>query len=208
MTTVRISTHPLLRHHLSRLRHRETPPSAFRERVYEISQVLFYEATHDIALRQVTVPTPLVECRGEEVSETIGLIPVLRAGLGMATAMLDAYPEAQVWHVGLYRDEETLKPIEYYNKLPHPSGLDLALVLDPMLATGGSAIATIDILKKASARRIKFIGLIAAPEGLARLQTAHPDVDIHLASLDERLNDIGYILPGLGDAGDRQFGTA
>jgi uracil phosphoribosyltransferase len=126
----------------------------------------------------------------------------------MATAMLDAYPEAQVWHVGLYRDEETLKPIEYYNKLPHPSGLDLALVLDPMLATGGSAIATIDILKKASARRIKFIGLIAAPEGLARLQTAHPDVDIHLASLDERLNDIGYILPGLGDAGDRQFGTA
>jgi uracil phosphoribosyltransferase len=208
MAQVRVSTHPLLRHKLSRLRHRDTPPPAFRELVYEIAQVLFYEAASDIRLRTIRVPTPLMECSAEEVSETIGLVPVLRAGLGMAAAMLDAYPEAKVWHVGLYRDEETLKPIEYYNKLPNPSGLDLALVLDPMLATGGSAIATIDILKKATATRIKFIGLIAAPEGLQRLQQAHPDVDIHLASLDDRLNEIGYILPGLGDAGDRQFGTA
>jgi uracil phosphoribosyltransferase len=153
------------------------------------------------------VPTPLVDCQAEEVGDSVGLVPVLRAGLGMAAAMLDAYPDAKVWHVGLYRDEATLRPVEYYNKLPNPSGLDLALVLDPMLATGGSAIATIDILKKATATRIKFIGLIAAPEGLARLQAAHPDVDVHLASLDDHLNDIGYIVPGLGDAGDRQFGT-
>jgi uracil phosphoribosyltransferase len=207
MATVRVSTHPLLRHMLSRLRHRDTPPPLFRQLVSELAQCLFYEATLDVRLRTVTVPTPLVECRAEEVAESVGLVPVLRAGLGMADAMLDAYPDAKVWHVGLYRDEETLRPVEYYNKLPNPSGLDLALVLDPMLATGGSAIATIDILKKSGATRIKFVGLIAAPEGLAKLQAAHPDVDIHLASLDEKLNDIGYIVPGLGDAGDRQFGT-
>ena len=126
----------------------------------------------------------------------------------MASAMLDALPEAKVWHVGLYRDEETLKPIEYYNKLPNPSGLDWTFVLDPMLATGGSAIATIDILKSVAAKRISFVGLIAAPEGVARLQSAHPDVPIYLAAIDEKLNEIGYIVPGLGDAGDRQFGTA
>jgi uracil phosphoribosyltransferase len=208
MAVVSVSSHPLLRHKLARLRHRDTPPPAFRELVYEIAQVLFYEATRDVPLRTVTIPTPLCECKGEEIAASVGFVPVLRAGLGMASAMLDALPEAKVWHVGLYRDEETLRPVEYYNKLPNPSNLDWAFVLDPMLATGGSAIATIDILKNASAKRITFVGLIAAPEGVARLSAAHPDVPIHLAAIDEKLNDIGYIVPGLGDAGDRQFGTA
>ncbi|MFO0936965.1 MAG: uracil phosphoribosyltransferase [Gemmataceae bacterium] len=208
MADVSVSSHPLLRHKLARLRHRETSPPAFRELVYEITQVLFYESTREVPLRQVTVPTPLADCPGEEIAASIGLVPVLRAGLGMASAMLDALPEAQVWHVGLYRDEQTLLPVEYYNKLPNPSGLDWAFVLDPMLATGGSAIATIDILKRVKAKRIVFLGLIAAPEGVAKLSTAHPDVPIYLAAIDVKLNEVGYIVPGLGDAGDRQFGTA
>ena len=208
MADVSVSTHPLLRHKLARLRHRETPPPIFRELVYEITQVLFYEATREVPLRGITVSTPIRDCPGEEIDASIGLVPVLRAGLGMASAMLDALPEAKVWHVGLYRDEQTLRPVEYYNKLPNPSGLDWAFVLDPMLATGGSAIATIDILKSVAAKRISFIGLIAAPEGVARLQAAHPDVSIYLAAIDEKLNELGYIVPGLGDAGDRQFGTA
>jgi uracil phosphoribosyltransferase len=137
----------------------------------------------------------------------VGLVPVLRAGLGMAEAMLDALPEAAVWHLGLYRDHATLKPVTYYNKLPNKPDMDVALVLDPMLATGGSAIAAIDILKKVGTPRIIFAGLIAAPEGVAALQTAHPDVPVFLAALDSHLNEVGYIVPGLGDAGDRQFGT-
>jgi uracil phosphoribosyltransferase len=207
MAAVSVSTHPLLRHKLARLRHRETSPPAFRELVYEISQVLLYEATRELPLRDVMIPTPLTDCKGEEIDAKVGLVPVLRAGLGMAAAMLDAMPEATVWHVGLYRDEETLRPVEYYNKLPNPSGLDFAIVLDPMLATGGSAIATIDILKSVNARSIVFVGLIAAPEGVSRLTAAHPDVPIYLAAIDERLNEHGYIVPGLPDAGDRQFGT-
>ena len=141
------------------------------------------------------------------IAEKIGFVPVLRAGLGMADAMLEALPEASVWHLGLYRDHATLKPVTYYNKLPAKPDMDVAIVLDPMLATGGSAIAAIDILKKAGTTRIKFAGLIAAPEGVAALQQAHPEVPIHLAALDSHLNEVGYIVPGLGDAGDRQFGT-
>jgi uracil phosphoribosyltransferase len=137
----------------------------------------------------------------------VGLVPVLRAGLGMADAMLQALPEASVWHLGLYRDHATLKPVTYYNKLPAKPDMDVALVLDPMLATGGSAIAAIDILKKAGTPRVKFVGLIAAPEGITALSAAHPDVPLYLAARDEKLNDIGYIVPGLGDAGDRQFAT-
>jgi uracil phosphoribosyltransferase len=148
------------------------------------------------------VPTT---CR--EIGEKIGLVPVLRAGLGMAEAMLQALPECSVWHLGLYRDHVTLKPVTYYNKLPAKPDIDLALVLDPMLATGGSAIAAIDILKNAGTVKVKFVGIIGAPEGRDALRAAHPDVPIHLAALDERLNEIGYIVPGLGDAGDRQFGT-
>jgi uracil phosphoribosyltransferase len=203
-----VSDHPLVIHKVGRLRHRDTPSPQFRELVYEISQVLFYEATRDLRTQQVIIPTPLSNAPGHEVAEKIGLVPVLRAGLGMANAMLDAYPEAAVWHLGLYRDHETLKPVTYYNKLPANHGLDLALVLDPMLATGGSAITAVEILKKAGVPRIKFIGLIAAPEGVAAMETAFPDIPLYLAALDERLNDIGYIVPGLGDAGDRQFGTA
>lgn len=203
-----VSSHPLLVHKLAKLRHRDTPPPVFRELVYEISQVLFYEATRDVSLREVAVPTPLVECVGQELAVKVGLVPVLRAGLGMANAMLDALPEAAVWHIGLYRDHATLKPVTYYNKLPPKPDMGLGLVLDPMLATGGSAIEAIRLLKLAGTPRVKFVGLIAAPEGVAALQAAHPDVAIYLAAVDSHLNELGYIVPGLGDAGDRQFGTA
>jgi uracil phosphoribosyltransferase len=144
---------------------------------------------------------------GQRLRTRIGLVPILRAGLGMVEGALEMIPTAQVWHIGLYRDERTLRPVTYYNKLPDESRVQLSLVLDPMLATGGSATATVDILKRWGSPRIKYLGLIAAPEGIKRLSTAHPDVDIHVASIDERLNEIGYIVPGLGDAGDRQFGT-
>ena len=139
--------------------------------------------------------------------ETIGVVPVLRAGLGMVDGVLELLPNVQVWHIGLYRNEETLQPVLYYNRLPKATSVSLCLILDPMLATGGSAVATIDMLKKAGVQRIKYVGLIAAPEGVAHLTNSHPDVPIHLAAMDERLNEIGYIVPGLGDAGDRQFGT-
>jgi len=205
---VSVSSHPLLRHKLAMLRNVATPPVAFRGLVYEIAQVLFYEATHDVPLQPTTVTTPLQACQGERLAIKVGFVPVLRAGLGMANAMLDALPEATVWHLGLYRDHTTLKPVTYYNKLPAKPDMDLAFVLDPMLATGGSAIEALRLLKNAGTPRLKFIGLIAAPEGVAALQEAHPDVPVHLAAIDERLNEMGYIVPGLGDAGDRQFGTA
>ncbi|MFO0805848.1 MAG: uracil phosphoribosyltransferase [Gemmataceae bacterium] len=204
---VHVSSHPLIQHKLVRLRDASTPPPEFRDLVAAISRGLFFEATADAALKPVSVTTPLTTTTCHAIAETIGLVPVLRAGLGMADAMLQALPEAAVWHLGLYRDHATLKPVTYYNKLPAQPGMSLALVLDPMLATGGSAIAAIDILKKAGVSRVKFVGLIAAPEGIAALSAAHPDVPIHLAACDEKLNDIGYIVPGLGDAGDRQFGT-
>lgn len=203
-----VSGHPLLVHKLAKLRNRDTPPPVFRELVYEISQVLFYEATKDVPLRPVTVQTPLTECTGQELAVKIGLVPVLRAGLGMADAMLGALPEAAVWHIGLYRDHATLKPVTYYNKLPPKPDMGLGLVLDPMLATGGSAIEAIRLLKLAGTPEVKFVGLIASPEGVAALQAAHPDVAIYLAAVDSHLNELGYIVPGLGDAGDRQFGTA
>ena len=205
---VAVSTHPLVLHKLSRLRSQETSSSQFRELVYEIAQVLFYEATRDLALRTVAVSTPLMVCTGQEVAVKVGLVPVLRAGLGMANAMLDAMPEASVWHIGLYRDHTTLKPVTYYNKLPPKPDMHLGIVLDPMLATGGSAIEAIRLLKLAGTPNVKFIGLIAAPEGVAALQDAHPDVPVSLAALDSHLHELGYIVPGLGDAGDRQFGTA
>lgn len=207
-TLVQVSSHPLIRHKLALLRDKATPPYIFRGLVYEIAQVLFYEATQDVPLANVKVSTPLVECDAEQLAIKVGIVPVLRAGLGMANAMLDALPEATVWHLGLYRDHATLKPVTYYNKLPAKPDMHLAFVLDPMLATGGSAIEAIRLLKNAGTPSVKFIGLIAAPEGVEALQQAHPDVPIHLAAVDEKLNDIGYIVPGLGDAGDRQFGTA
>ena len=208
MSTVHVSTHPLVRHMLARLRAVETKPPEFRDLVAAISRALVYEAMADVELRPVEVTTPLTTVTCHEFAPKIGLVPVLRAGLGMAEAMLQALPEAAVWHIGLYRDHTTLKPVTYYNKLPPKPDMGLAFVLDPMLATGGSAIEAINLLKKAGTPKVKFIGLIAAPEGVKALQDAHPEVPVVLAALDSHLNDIGYIVPGLGDAGDRQFGTA
>jgi uracil phosphoribosyltransferase len=205
---VHVSTHPLIRHKVARLRAADTKPPEFRELVAAISLGLLFDATRELRLEPATVRTPLAETACERIADRVGLVPVLRAGLGMANAMLEALPEAAVWHLGLYRDHATLKPVTYYNKLPPKPEMDVGIVLDPMLATGGSAIAAIDILKKAGTPRVIFAGLIAAPEGVKALQSAHPEVPIFLAALDSHLNDIGYIVPGLGDAGDRQFGTA
>jgi len=206
---VHVSKHPLVAHKLTRLRDRDTQPAEFRALVHDLSQLLFFEATADLPLSKTTVQTPLAECDASIISAGIGLIPILRAGLGMADAMLELLPTAVVWHLGLYRDHETLEPVTYYNKLPATSNLELGLVLDPMLATGGSAITSINILKKwGGCKRVKFIGLIAAPEGVKKLQETHPDVPIYLAAIDSHLSEIGYIVPGLGDAGDRQFGTS
>jgi uracil phosphoribosyltransferase len=202
------SSHPLVAHKLGKLRDVRTDPKRFRELIREIAALLAYEATHDLLVRPVPVTTPLAETVGMELVEKIGLVPILRAGLGMVEGVWDLMPPAEVWHIGLYRDERTLKPVEYYNKLPIEPTVSVCLVLDPMLATGGSAVATIDILKRWGVGKIKFVGLIGAPEGIANLQAHHPDVPIHLAAVDSHLNERGYIVPGLGDAGDRQFGTA
>jgi uracil phosphoribosyltransferase len=202
------SKHPLVQHKLTLLRNVETKPKKFRELIREVSMLLCYEATSDLGLKPITVETPMGTAVGKELVDKIGLIPVLRAGLGMVEGIWEMMPSAEVWHIGLYRDERTLKPVSYYNKLPTSPTVQVCLVLDPMLATGGSASATIDILKNWGAERIKFLGILAAPEGIQRLQVDHPDVHIHIATIDQKLNDIGYIVPGLGDAGDRQFGTA
>jgi uracil phosphoribosyltransferase len=201
------STHPLVAHKLAKLRDVATQPKKFRQLVREIAGLLTYEATADLLTTPKTVETPMGMADGVEITEKIGLIPILRAGLGMVEGMWELIPNAEVWHIGLYRDEHTLKPVEYYNKLPVAPTVDVCLVLDPMLATGGSAVATIDILKRWGAKRIKFVGILAAPEGIAALHGKHPDVPIHVGTVDSHLNDIGYIVPGLGDAGDRQFGT-
>jgi uracil phosphoribosyltransferase len=169
--------------------------------------VLFFEATADLKLQPTAIHTPLAAMTGQHLAEKVGLVPVLRAGLGMAEAMLEMLPEATVWHLGLYRDHRTLKPVTYYNKLPAQPDMDVAIVLDPMLATGGTTTVAIDILKQTNRHRVKFVGLLAAPEGINALQTAHPDVPVYLAAVDTHLNELGYIVPGLGDAGDRQFGT-
>ena len=202
-----VSRHPAVLHKLALLRERTTESKKFRELVREISWLLGYEALADARLRTVPVRTPLEETEGAQLADRIGLIPILRAGLGMVDAMLELMPTAEVWHLGLFRDERTLRPVEYYNKLPDSATVDLCLVLDPMLATGGSATAAIEVLKRWGARRIKLINVIAAPEGVRAVGAAHPDVPIHSAALDRQLNERGFILPGLGDAGDRQFGT-
>ena len=207
MSNVFASKHPLVAHKLSRLRDRNTDPKKFRELVREIAALLAYEATADLVTIPRPLETPLASITGVELQEKIGLVPILRAGLGMVEGLWELMASAEVWHIGLYRDERTLKPVEYYNKLPIEPTVSICLILDPMLATGGSAVATVDVLKRWGVRRIKFVGLIGAPEGIAFLQSRHPEVPIHLAAIDERLNEHGYILPGLGDAGDRQFGT-
>jgi uracil phosphoribosyltransferase len=202
-----VSRHPLVLHKLAVLRDEATEPKKFREVVRELSWLLGYEALADARLRPLGVRTPLEEMQGAELADRIGLVPILRAGLGMVDAMLELMPTAEVWHLGLFRDERTLRPIEYYNKLPDTATVDLCLILDPMLATGGSATAAIEVLKRWGASRIKLLNLIAAPEGVQAVASAHPDVEMYCAALDRQLNEKGYILPGLGDAGDRQFGT-
>ena len=202
------SSHPLVAHKLTKLRDINTKSKNFRELVREISALMAYEATADLRTIHRAVETPLQVTDGLELQEQVGLIPVLRAGLGMVEGVWGLIPGAEVWHIGLYRDERTLKPVEYYNKLPIEPTVSICLILDPMLATGGSAVATVDILKKWGVTNIKFVGILAAPEGIAALQKAHPDVPIHIAAIDDHLNENGYIVPGLGDAGDRQFGTA
>lgn len=207
MRQIAVSTHPLVAHKLTRMRRRSTDPKKFRELVREISALLAYEATQDLKVTPAEVETPMGRASGSDLQENIGLVPILRAGLGMVEGIWELMPSAEVWHIGLYRDERTLQPVQYYNKLPVMPTVAVCLILDPMLATGGSAVATVDILKAWGVKRIKFIGLIAAPEGIENLHSHHPDVPIHLAAVDEGLNEVGYIVPGLGDAGDRQFGT-
>ncbi|MFL5778399.1 MAG: uracil phosphoribosyltransferase [Chloroflexota bacterium] len=208
--TVHVSSHPAVLHKLAVLRDEHTEPKKFREVVRELSWLLGYEALADVRVRQIEVRTPIEPTTVHELAERIGLVPILRAGLGMVDAMLELMPTAQVWHLGLFRDERTLRPVEYYNKLPDSATVDLCLILDPMLATGGSATAAIEVLKRWGAVtpvRIKLVNLIAAPEGVEAVTAAHPDVEIHCAAIDRQLNERGYIMPGLGDAGDRQFGT-
>lgn len=206
--TVHISEHPLVAHKLTKIRDTDTEPKKFRELIREISALLTYEATLDLGIEPVRVDTPLEETDGSNLAEKIGLVPILRAGLGMVEGVWELMPSAEVWHIGLYRDEETFRPVEYYNKLPVEPTVAVCLVLDPMLATGGSATATVDILKRWGVSRIKFVGLIGAPEGISNMEQQHPDVPIYLAAVDDHLNDRAFIVPGLGDAGDRQFGTA
>jgi len=208
MSNIYVSSHPLIAHKLSKMRDVATEPKKFRELVREIAGLLAYEATADLATTAVDVQTPLAVTRAAQLKDKIGLVPILRAGLGMVEGFWELMPSAEVWHIGLYRDEKTLKPVEYYNKLPIEPTVSVCLILDPMLATGGSATATVDVLKRWGVSKIKFVGLIGAPEGIANMQRHHPDVPIHLAAIDDHLNERGYIVPGLGDAGDRQFGTA
>jgi uracil phosphoribosyltransferase len=201
------SPHPLVAHKLTLLRDKNTEPKKFRELVREIAALIAYEATLDLDIQPKNVTTPLADLVGTGLKEKIGLVPILRAGLGMVEGVWNLMPSAEVWHIGLYRDERTLKPVEYYNKLPIEPTVSVCLILDPMLATGGSAVATVNVLKRWGVKKIKFVGIIGAPEGIALMDEHHPEVPIHLAAVDERLNERGYILPGLGDAGDRQFGT-
>lgn len=200
--------HPLVRHKLTLLRRRDTPTKAFKELVEELAMLMAYEATKDLALERITVETPLESATGWQVSgKKLTLVPILRAGLGMVEGILRLVPAARVGHIGLYRDHDTLKPVDYYFKVPGDASEREFLVLDPMLATGGSAASAVSSLKRAGASRIRFLCLVAAPEGVQRLLDEHPDVGIITASLDRELNEQGYILPGLGDAGDRLFGT-
>ena len=207
MANVYASPHPLVAHKLSRLRDKHTEPKKFRELVREIAGLLAYEATADLVVTPRELETPLAKMTGSELQEKIGLVPILRAGLGLVEGFWELMPSAEVWHIGLYRDEHTLRPVQYYNKLPTEPTVSVCLILDPMLATGGSATATAEVLKNWGVRKIKYVGLIAAPEGIKAMQTAHPDIDIHIGAIDDHLNERAYIVPGLGDAGDRQFGT-
>ncbi len=207
MSHVVVSSHPIVQHHLAVLRDIQTPPAEFRRVVRMLAVLLAQEATADLALVDGEVTTPLGPARARKLKDVVGIVPILRAGLGMADGVIELLPEAEVWHIGLYRDETTLRPKEYYNKFPVATRVTLGLLVDPMLATGGSAVRACEIIKKAGVPRLKLLSLIAAPEGIALMREVMPDVTIHVGAIDERLNDFGFIHPGLGDAGDRQFGT-
>ena len=208
MSETVIMDHPLVQHKVSLLRNKNTGTKEFKELVSELAMLLCYEATRDLPTEEVEIETPIAVAKTHMLSgRKLALVPILRAGLGMVDGMLALIPAAKVGHIGMYRNEETLEPVEYYCKLPADIAEREVIVLDPMLATGGSACDAIAQIKKRGVKNIKFIGLIGAPEGLKRLQESHPDVDIYMAALDDHLNENGYIVPGLGDAGDRIFGT-
>ncbi len=203
----KIINHPLVKDKLTRMRKEDTSAAAFRSNLEELTQLMVYEATKNYAIRELPITTPVARTTGYKLRHKINIIPILRAGLGMADGVKSLIPSASIGHIGLYRDEKTLKPVEYYCKLPKNIFESNVIVLDPMLATGGSAIEAINIVKKANPRSIQFICIVAAPEGLAALEKAHPDIEIYIADLDQKLDENGYIVPGLGDAGDRIFGT-
>lgn len=207
-SNVTIMNHPMIQHKLTILRDKNTGVKEFRELVEELSMLMGYEVTRNLALEDVEIETPICMTKSQVIAgKKLGIIPILRAGLGMVDGMLKLIPAAKVGHIGLYRDPETLQPVEYYCKLPSDVAERDLIVLDPMLATGGSAVAAINFLKNQGAKSIKLVNLIAAPEGVKAVAEAHPDVEIYVAAVDERLNEHGYIVPGLGDAGDRLFGT-
>ena len=208
MANVHIMDHPLIHHKLAVLRNKETPVKEFRELVNEISGLMCYEATRNLPLMEVDVETPIAVAKCKMLAgKKLAIVPILRAGLGMVDALVDLIPSAKIGHIGLYRDPETHEPVEYYCKLPEDVGNRVTFVVDPMLATGGSAVAAIDFLKKHGCKNIIMMNIIGCPEGIKRVQEAHPDVEMYLAACDERLNEHAYIVPGLGDAGDRIFGT-
>ena len=208
MANVHIMDHPLIHHKLAVMRNKETPVKEFRELVNEISGLMCYEATRNLPTMEVEVETPVATAKCKMLAgKKLAIVPILRAGLGMVDALVDLIPSAKIGHIGLYRDPETHEPVEYYCKLPEDIGNRVTFVVDPMLATGGSAVAAIDFLKKHGCKQIIMMNVIGCPEGIKRVQEAHPDVEMYLAACDERLNDHAYIVPGLGDAGDRIFGT-
>ena len=208
MGKFQVISHPLIQHKLSILRREDTSTKDFRELVNEIAMLMGYEVSRDLPLEEVEIQTPITKTTQKQLSgKKLAIVPILRAGIGMVDGLLSLVPTAKVGHIGMYRDEETLEPVEYLVKLPEDIDQRQIFVVDPMLATGGSAILAVDSLKKRGAANIKFVCLVAAPEGVKKLQEAHPDIDIYTASLDEKLNEHGYIVPGLGDAGDRLFGT-
>jgi uracil phosphoribosyltransferase len=199
--------HPLITHKLTQLRRKDTLTRDFRYNVSEIAALMAYEITRDLPMKKITIETPVAHCDTTELSAEVVLIPVLRAGLGMVEGIVNLLPDAKVGHIGMYRNHETLKPITYFSKFPQSLSDSIVMVLDPMLATGGSASAAINVIKENGARTIKLVSIVGAPEGVARIEKDHPEVQIYLASLDNKLNEHGYIVPGLGDAGDRLFGT-
>ncbi len=207
MSQVFEMTHPLIQHKISMLRNVDTTVKDFRALANEIALLMGYEATRDLTLEEIQVQTPMAMAKGKAIQKQVAIVPILRAGLGMVDAILSLIPAAKVGHIGLYRDHETLEPVEYYCKLPPEIDQRQVLVVDPMLATGGSAIAAINFIKQRGANNIRFMCLIAAPEGVKALTEAHPDVDLYCGCIDDHLNEKGYIVPGLGDAGDRLFGT-